>query len=252
MLIEIDKNYFLFVKFMTEIIYMPDIESNYIKDFKAIVMNSGKDHVVLDRTAFYPEGGGQPSDTGKITWDGGEAEVVKVEKKGKIIHRLEGTIPEDDMEVKGEIDWERRYNHMKIHTAQHLFSAVVYDLFKGETVGNQIYTDYSRVDFEPVDLSERDLEQIEDEVNVLIQEAHPVSIYTERRVVLEDEIEEGRVNLSLFPKSIKELRVIDIDGYDICPCAGTHVRNTQEIGGIKITDKKNKGKNKQRIYYELV
>ncbi|MGM0405516.1 MAG: alanyl-tRNA editing protein [Thermoplasmatota archaeon] len=237
---------------MTEILYMPDIESNYIKDFKAKVMNSGKDHVVLDRTAFYPEGGGQPSDTGKITWDGEEAEVVKVEKKGKIIHRLEGTIPEKYTEVKGEIDWDRRYNHMKLHTAQHLFSAVVYERFKGETVGNQIYTDYSRVDFEPVDLSEDDLEEIEEVVNALIEEAHPVSIYTEKRGVLEEDIEEGRVNLSLLPKSIKELRVIDIDGCDICPCAGTHVRNTQEIEGIKITKKENKGKNKQRIYYELV
>lgn len=237
---------------MTEILYMPEIESNYIKEFKAKVMNSGKGHVVLDRTAFYPEGGGQPSDTGKIIWDRGEAEVVKVEKKGKIIHRLKGDIPDEGAEVKGEIEWDRRYNHMKLHTAQHLFSALVYELFNGETVGNQIYTDYSRVDFEPVDLSERDLEQIEDEVNSLIKEAHPVSIYNEKRVVLEDKIEEGRVNLSLLPKSIKELRVIDIDGYDICPCAGTHVRNTQEIGGIKITDKENKGKNKQRIYYELV
>ncbi|MFW6304278.1 MAG: alanyl-tRNA editing protein [Candidatus Saliniplasma sp.] len=237
---------------MTEILYMPDIESNYIKEFEAEVQTSGGDHVVLDRTAFYPEGGGQPSDTGTLKWDGSESKVLKVEKKGKIIHRLEGTIPDVGVEVKGEIDWEKRYKHMKLHTAQHLFSAIVYELFSGKTVGNKIYTDYSRVDFQPVDLSDQDIEQIDEEVNALIDEAHPVSIYDEKREVLEDEIEEGRVNLSLIPKSIKELRVIDIDGYDICTCAGTHVRNTGEIGGIRITGKENKGKDKQRIYYELV
>ncbi|MFW6141947.1 MAG: alanyl-tRNA editing protein [Candidatus Saliniplasma sp.] len=237
---------------MTEILYMPDIESNYIKEFEAIVQTSGGDYVVLDRTAFYPEGGGQPSDTGTLKWDGCESKVFKVEKKGKIIHRLEGPIPDVGVGVNGKIDWERRYKHMKLHTAQHLFSAIVYELFSGKTVGNKIYTDYSRVDFQPVDLSDQDIEQIDEEVNALIDEAHPVSIYNEKREVLEDEIEEGRVNLSLIPKSIKELRVIDIDGYDICPCAGTHVRNTEEIGGISITGKENKGKDKQRIYYELV
>ncbi|MFO7792665.1 MAG: alanyl-tRNA editing protein [Candidatus Saliniplasma sp.] len=237
---------------MTEILYMPDIESNYIKEFEATVRTAGSSHVVLDRTAFYPKGGGQPSDTGTLNWDEGKSEVIKIEKKGKIIHRLEGNVPKEGMTVEGKIDWERRYEHMKLHTAQHLFSAVVYELFKGETAGNQIYTDYSRVDFEPVDLSERDLDRIEEEVNSLIEDAHPVSIYSEKRDVLEEKIEECRVNFSLLPNSIKELRVIDINGYDVCPCAGTHVRNTQEIGGIGITGKENKGKEKQRIYYELI
>ncbi len=236
---------------MTELLYMPDIESNYIKEFEAVVVSTGKEHVVLDRTAFYPEGGGQPSDTGRLVWDEYETSVVKVEKKGKVIHRLEGKMPKEGEEVSGVIDWEPRHMHMKLHTAQHLFSAVVYDLFGGETVGNQIYTDYSRVDFHPVDLSADDLKQIEVEINRLIQEAHPVSVYKEERSILEKDIEANRVNLSLIPKSIKMLRVIDIDGYDICPCAGTHVRNTEEIGGVRITGDENKGKDKQRIYYEL-
>ncbi len=237
---------------MTELIYMPDIESNYIKEFKARVQTSGKDHVVLDRTAFYPEGGGQPSDTGKLDWEEDTSKVVKVEKKGKVIHRLDGPIPEEGIEIKGHIDWERRYEHMKLHTAQHLFSAVVFDLFDGRTVGNQIYTDYSRVDFEPVDLSDEDIEQIEDEVNSLIYGSLQVRIYDEKRAVLEDQLDDCRVDLSLIPKSIKNLRVIDIDGYDICPCAGTHVRNTDEIGSVQITNKENKGKNRQRIYYEMI
>ena len=236
---------------MTESLYMEDIDSNYIKEFEARVIRNGDNFVVLDRTAFYPEGGGQPSDTGMIRWNGEESKVVKVEKKGDIIHRLEGEVPGEGTEVSCKLDWEKRYEHMKLHTAQHLFSAVVYEEHKGETVGNQIYTDYSRVDFEPVDLSDEDIQNIEDKINEIIDDAVPVKIYEEDRSVLEDEIEEGRVNLSLLPKSIKKLRVIDISGHDICPCAGTHVKNTEEIGGVTITNVENKGKNRQRIYYEL-
>ena len=236
---------------MTEILYMPDIDSNYIKEFEAEVLVSGGDHIVLDRTAFYPEGGGQPSDTGIIEWEDKKSKVTKVEKKGKIIHRIDGEIPKEGIEILGKIDWDKRYEHMKLHTAQHLFSAAVFDMYGGETVGNQIYTDYSRVDFEPVEFTEDDIDIIEDEVNSVIKQGRPVEIYEEKRSILEEQLEEGRVNLSLLPKSIKNLRIIDIDGYDICPCAGTHVRNTEEIGEIEITKFENKGKNRQRIYYEL-
>ncbi len=236
---------------MTQLLYMDDIESNYIKEFEATVERTGEDFVVLDRSAFYPEGGGQPSDNGLLKWDDEESEVVNVEKKGDVVHRLEGEVPPEGTEVECELDWEKRYEHMKLHTAQHLFSAAVYDMYGGSTVGNQIYTDYSRVDFEPVDLSEDDIQDIEDAVNRMIEEEHPVSIYEEKRSVLEEKIEGDRVNLDLLPKSIKVLRVIDIDGYDICPCAGTHVRNTEEIGGVSITKMENKGKDRQRIYYEL-
>lgn len=236
---------------MTELLYMDDIESNYIREFEARVGRTGEDFVVLDRTAFYPKGGGQPSDTGKILWEEGESTVSKVEKKGDIIHRLEGETPDEGEEVEGIIDWERRYNHMKLHTAQHLFSASAFELFGGRTAGNKIYTDHSRVDFEPVDLDEDDVEDLEAEVNSLIEEAHSVEIYEEEREELQRRIEDERVNLKLLPDSIDILRVVDIDGEDICPCAGTHVRNTEEIKGVQITDVENKGKNTQRIYYEL-
>ncbi|MEF8874045.1 MAG: alanyl-tRNA editing protein [Candidatus Thermoplasmatota archaeon] len=236
---------------MTELLYMEDIESNYIKEFEAEVERAGEDFVVLDRSAFYPKGGGQPSDTGSLKWDDEESEVVKVQKKGEVIHRIEGEVPPEGTEVEGEIDWAMRFKHMKLHTAQHLFSAAVYDLYQASTVGNQIYTEYSRVDFEPLDISGEELDKIEDTVNKRIEEGRPVRIYEEKRDVLEEKIEGDRVNLNLLPDSIDVLRVVDIDGYDICPCAGNHVRNTEEIGGVKITDLENKGKNRQRIYYEL-
>lgn len=237
---------------MTELLYMPDTESNYIRSFQATVLSTGRDHVVLDRTAFYPEGGGQPSDTGTISWDGGSSRVIKVEKKGKVIHRIEGSIPDPGSIVTGEINWDNRYEHMKLHTAQHLFSAVVHDLFGGKTVGNQIYADYSRVDFRPVNLSAEDIRDIQAEVNRLIGEEHPISVYKAHRDDIGDMEGVNRVDLSLIPGSIRELRVIDIDGYDVCPCAGTHVRNTGEIRGVEVTRMENKGRDKQRVYYELI
>ncbi len=254
--IEIDINFdqierIISVVYMTELLYMDDMESNYIAEFEAEVERTGEDFVVLDRTAFYPEGGGQPSDTGSLRWGDKVSEVVKVEKKGDVLHRIEGEVPPQGILVEGEIDWDKRYEHMKLHTAQHLFSAAVYDIYQASTVGNQIYTDYSRVDFEPLDISKKELEHIEDTVNRKIEEAVPVSIYEEKREVLEEKIEGDRVNLDLLPGSIKTLRVVDIDGYDVCPCAGNHVKNTEEIEGVKITDLENKGKNRQRIYYEL-
>ncbi|MBS3781602.1 MAG: alanyl-tRNA editing protein [Candidatus Thermoplasmatota archaeon] len=237
---------------MTELLYMEDIESNYLREFEAVVKRSGDDFVVLDKSLFYPEGGGQPSDIGEIRWKNKSSEVVKVEKKGDVLHRLKDEVPEEGTKVKGEIDWKRRYEHMKLHTAQHLFSAAVYDNYQASTVGNQIYTDYSRVDFEPLDLSDEEFEEIELVVDEKIKEGRPVRIYEEKRSALEKKIEGDRVNLDLLPKSIDVLRVVDIDSYDICPCAGTHVRNTEEIGGVRLTEVENKGKNKQRIYYELV
>ncbi len=236
---------------MTELLYMEDIESNYIREFEAVVERSGEDFVVLDRSAFYPEGGGQPSDTGKISWDDRDAEVVEVEKKGEIIHRLNGEVPEEETEVEAVLDWDRRYEHMKLHTAQHLFSAAAYNMFGASTAGNQIYTDYSRVDFGPVDLSKEEIDEMQNEVNRVIEEGKSVSVYEEKRSVLEEKIEKNRVNLDLLPETIEVLRVIDIDGYDICPCAGTHVRNTEEIGSIEIEEVENKGEKRQRIYYEL-
>ncbi len=236
---------------MTELLYMEDIEANYIEGVEGDVERAGDDYVVLNRSAFYPEGGGQPSDTGVLEWKNSSADVVKVEKKGDVIHRLDGPIPEKGTEVKGEIDWDKRYAHMKLHTAQHLFSAILYEDYGGETAGNQIYTDYSRIDFEPVDLSEEDIIDVEKKVNARIKEAHPVNIYEEDRDELEEKLEEDRVQLSLLPDSIDVLRVVDIDGLDICPCAGTHVKNTEEIGSVKITKVENKGKDRQRLYYQL-
>ena len=237
---------------MTELLYMKDTESNYIREFEAKVLERGFDYVALDRTAFYPLGGGQPSDTGHLEWPGGKAEVREVTKKEGIRHHLVQNPEGVPDKVKGVLNWDKRYAHMKMHTAQHIVSGVVYDLWKARTVGNQLYHDRSRIDFAPIKFSDEMIAQLESKVNEILATGASVEIRTENRTELEKNIDVQRANLDLLPKSVQELRVVKVEEYDVCPCAGTHVRSLSEIGKIKVVKKENKGKDRERITYELV
>jgi misacylated tRNA(Ala) deacylase len=240
----------------TEFLYMKSwkgeegVENpNYIKEFNARILERGDDYVVLDQTAFYSVGGGQPSDTGILVWEGGESKVKEVIKKNKVKHFVE-TVPQSD-DVHGVLDWNRRYGHMKMHTAQHVISGVVFDSFDARTVGNQIHVETSRVDFHPLNLSPDNLMEVERKCNDVISKNAVVKLYEEARESLEQRVNEQRCNLDLLPKSIKSLRIVEIEGFDVCPCAGTHVKNTSEIGAIRILKKENKGKERERIIYRL-
>ncbi len=242
---------------MTEVLYMGEwrgddsVENpNYTGEFDANVTKRGETFVVLDRTAFYALGGGQPSDTGLLRWDGNETKVTEVLKKGEIRHFVD-EVPGVD-QVHGVLDWDLRYAHMKMHTAQHVLSSVVYRLYQARTAGNQIHADHSRVDFQPIKFTDEDLTKVEEECNIIIAEAVPVHIYEETRQVLEEKMMEQRYILDMIPKSIPKLRVIDILGVDICPCAGTHVKNTSELGKVHILERRSKGKDIDRIVYELL
>ena len=242
----------VFTMAQTELLYMNDVESNYIKEFDAKVIEKGFDYVVLDRTAFYPLGGGQPSDTGYLEWPGGRADVKEVTKKEGIRHHLvqnPDIVPEN---VHGVVNWEKRLAHMKMHTAQHVISGVVYDLYKARTVGNQLYHDRSRIDFAPVKFTDEMIVEVERKCNEILSSGAKVEICTEDREELEKNIDAQRANLDLLPKSVKELRIVKIEEFDVCPCAGTHVRSLTEIGKLKITKRENKGKDRERITYELV
>ncbi len=236
---------------MTEFLYMKDAEACYIKDFEGTVTKAGDDWVILDRTAFYPEGGGQPSDTGRLIWEGGSTRVISVSKKGGVRHYLEGAAPVKGTEVHGIIDWERRYGHMRAHTSQHIISAVVWDRWQAKTVGNQLYKAKARIDFHPLKLTQEDVEWIEEECNRRISQNIEVQIYELSREEAEEKAGVERCNMELLPKSIRKLRIVQV-GDEICPCAGTHVRNTSEIGTLKIIKKESKGKMRTRITYELV
>jgi len=154
---------------MTKILYMENIEGNYIKEFDAVVTKNKDGYICLDQTAFYPMGGGQPSDIGYIQWDNIKSEVKEVIKKGDAVkHILHGEKPSIGTKVYAVLDWNRRYNHMKMHTAQHILSGIIFDDYNARTVGNQIHADYSRVDFHPVNFENRDLEIIEKKFNEIL------------------------------------------------------------------------------------
>lgn len=236
----------------TELVYLSSMERAYEREFDARIVKTGDNYLVLDRTLFYPEGGGQETDTGTLQHTGGESRVLRVEKKGIIKHYVDPMPSPSATKVHGVIDWARRHAHMRMHTAQHLVSGLAYDLFDGvRTVGNQLHADRSRIDFRPAHFSDEDLGRVEQETNRILARRLPVQIKFETRESLERRVKPDRANLDLLPKHITDLRVIEIEGIDACPCGGTHVRNLGEIGQIRILGKSNKGAETVRIEYEL-
>ena len=238
----------------TERLYLQSILSGYSTTFHAAVVHVDGDKVAFDRSLFYPLGGGQNWDTGIIKGPNGVQNVYEVRGRNQILH----TLDEDHQltlgdEIEGIIDWSRRHAHMRMHTAQHLVSGVVYELYNGtRTVGNQIHHDRSRIDFNPISFTPEMLETVTHAVNSLIDENHPVTDSTMTREQVNAEVPPERTNMDLLPSFVQELRVVTIgDKIDLCPCAGTHVQELSEIGHIEIIGKKSKGKGTQRVTYEL-
>lgn len=229
----------------TKLLYLDDC---YKKEFLAKVKEKGEGFVVLDQTAFYPVGGGQPADMGFING----VKVTNVRKDNdRVIHFVLGDVNKD--EVRCEIDWPARYKHMRMHTAQHVLSAIVLDRFGSVTCGNQIGEDASRIDFYPFKASTEILQNIKKEFDLVIDRKLRVKKYFSTRKEVLKEVDEKRRNLfSRVPESVNEIRVVEIEGFDKCPCGGTHVDNTQEIGYINITKTENKGKDTTRVYFELI
>lgn len=252
---------------MTDLLWMPAVDGanasrdenpNYLRGFEARVLKAkagDEPWLLLDRTAFYAEGGGQPSDVGVLAWDGGEARVTHVSKKGAVKHVIEGDLPDAGAVVRGELDWDRRYAHMRNHTSQHLVSALAWDRFGARTVGNQIGADGSRIDFDHR-FTDEDLRALEDAANALVARDLPIRIYEEGRDVVEERAGD-RALIARLPQSVKRLRIVEIadpDGdapVDYCPCAGTHVMRTSELGRVAFTGRESKGAGKDRVSYVL-
>ena len=230
-------------------------EGTYTKEFEAKVEATFPGIIELEKTAFYPLGGGQPADIGTISWNEGEATVKDVRKKNRIRHIVEGDLPEVGDLVNGNIDWSRRYSHMRMHTSQHLVSAVVNEVYGSDTVGNQIGQEKSRIDFKPLKINQSELNEIEDKVNDYISKDLEVTISEELRSNLENN-PDIRSSMSsglwkMLPKSVTQLRVITIGDIDVCPCAGTHVKSLKEIGNVSFIKRDNKGAEKLRLTYNL-
>ena len=240
---------------MTEKLYMESIDACYLKSFDAKVIAIENQKIILDKTLFYPLGGGQNWDNGTISGETGELRVSEVRGRDTVEHFVEedhGLSVGDS--VTGVIDWNRRHAHMRMHTAQHIVSGIVYEMFSGvRTVGNQIHQDRSRIDFNPIKFENEMIDRVFDKTNEIIKSNLPVSISIMTRDEINKIMPPERTNMDLLPQSVNQLRVVKIgDGVDLCPCAGTHVKALGEIGGIEFIGKKSKGKGTQRISYNLI
>jgi misacylated tRNA(Ala) deacylase len=227
----------------------------YIKEADAIVTALEERGVRLDRTVFYPTGGGQPGDTGVLRWDGGEARIVDAVKAasadggaGDVLHVLAPDSPRPGVgaKVQAVLDWERRYRHMRMHTALHVMSAVI----KGNVTGGQVGADKSRLDFN----LEGDVpakEWVTEEINRLLAVDRPVvpQWVTDEELASRPELVK---TMSVRPPMGQgRVRLLSIDGVDLQACGGTHVATTAEIGRVECTKIENKGKMNRRFIIAL-
>jgi misacylated tRNA(Ala) deacylase len=234
---------------MTEHLYQTD---SYVNEFEAMVTAVEGQAVALDRTAFYPGGGGQPNDIGSLAWDGGSAQVVRVKRRGADLwHTLEGDVPPTDTQVHATLDWERRYRLMRTHTALHVLCGVVWRDYGASVTGGNMEPLKGRMDFEFETMRKELVAEIEASVNAEIAQGHPVRIAIlprEEAFQIPDLI---RTKINLLPPQIKEVRTVELVGLDLQADGGTHVANTDEVGRVRLVDYKSKGAINKRIYIEL-
>jgi len=224
-----------------------------MKEFEATVLSVNENFIELDKTAFYPLGGGQPNDTGKLIVNEKEYIVNNVIKRdGKVYHEIsnfDGGIKVND-KVKGVIDWDRRYLFMRYHTAAHVISSVIHKKTGAFITGNKITEEKTRIDFNLPNFDKEKLKEWEREANEFISKGHEVKTYIlprEEAFKIPDLVKLKK----LLPESIKNVRIVDIGDIDIQACGGTPVKNIKEIGGIEIFKTENKGKKNRRIYFRL-
>jgi misacylated tRNA(Ala) deacylase len=234
---------------MTDLLYFDD---SYLKSFDATVLEADQEAVVLDRTAFYPGGGGQPADSGELGSGGRVWRVSRAKKEsGKLWHRLDGEAPAVGSTVRGELDWDRRYQLMRTHTAMHILCGVIWRDYQVSVTGGNMEALHGRMDFEFSSMSKELAAEIEQKINVEVEAGRPVKtniLPREQAFQIPDLI---RTKINLLPKGIQEVRVVEIEGLDLQADGGTHVANTSEVGQIKIVDYKSKGAENKRLVVEL-
>jgi len=235
---------------MTELLYLTD---SYLREFTAVVAEQAEGGVVLDRTAFYAQSGGQPSDTGTLLDDdGGQYIVRKVQKvKGKVIHKIDGELPQVGIQVHGAIEWEHRHRLMRTHTALHILCGVIWRDYGASVTGGNMEPLKARMDFELESMSAAFSDEVEVKINAEVAAAHPVRIDIlprEEAFQIPDLI---RTKINLLPESIQEVRVVEIEGLDLQADGGTHVANTREVGHIRVTGHESKGRINKRLRIEI-
>jgi misacylated tRNA(Ala) deacylase len=249
---------------MTELLCHSD---SYLKEFDAQVVGLMPEEsaVDLDRTAFFPGGGGQPCDLG---WLGPQVVTQVCRKGGKILHQLEGGLPEAGVRVHGKLDWKRRYRLMRTHTAFHILCGVVWRDYGAQVTGGSMDELKGRMDFEFETLTHELVEEIEVKLNQEVTAARPVEIRVlpraevtaarpvEIRVLPRAEAFEIpdliRTKINLLPEGIREVRVVEIVGLDLQADGGTHVANTREVGSVRVAGYESKGRINKRIRLEIL
>ena len=234
----------------TDLAYLRDA---FIREFDALVIavdtNDGVSRVALDATYFYPTGGGQPHDVGSLN----DVAVLDVRKDGDLVwHTIAGDAPALGSPVRGVINWERRHQLMRTHTAMHILCGVIWNEWQVPVTGGNMEPLSARMDFEFDPLPEGFAVRVEELVNEAIAANYPIEVsFLPRDTAVMDE-DLIRTKVSLIPEAVSEIRVVDIVGLDKQADGGTHVAATGEVGVFRVLKTENKGKGNKRIRVELV
>lgn len=237
---------------MTEILCYAD---SYLREFEATVTEVTPKGVALDRTAFYPGGGGQPSDSGMLLVNDTEYKVKKLSRQsGVLVHELDAApdeMPPIGAAALGALDWDRRYLLMRTHTALHILCGVVWRDYGAQVTGGNMQPGSARMDFELANMSADFAERMGELVNLEVQAARHIEVKTlprEEAFKIPDLI---RTKINLLPPAIKEVRTVNISGLDLQADGGTHVANTREVGVISIAGHESKGRINKRLRIRL-
>ena len=235
----------------TEQLYQEDA---YLREFYAEVteVDQQQNAVMLERTAFYPGGGGQPADRGFFHFGGVSSEVTKIIRdSGRIWHVLDGELPEVGQKIQGKVDWDRRYRLMRTHTAMHILCGVIWRDYQAQVTGGNMEPLSGRMDFEFENMNAGLVKEIEEKINREVDAARDVEVNILPREKANRIPDLIRTKINLLPANLNEIRIVNIHGLDLQADGGTHVKNTREVGPISITDYKSKGKINKRLKIEL-
>lgn len=235
----------------TELLYQRD---SYLRRFEATVVAVDEIDrgVVLDRTTFYPGGGGQPHDTGHLSRSDGTQSwpVASAKKQGAGVKHVldgDGLLPSVGETVVGEIDWDLRYRLMRTHTALHALCGTIFRDYGAQVTGGNMGPDKARMDFEMEEFNSERVAEIERRVNEELAKAREIRVEILPREVAFTIPDLIRTKINLLPEGIDEIRTVEIVGLDLQADGGTHVANTQEVGGIKVIGTRSKGKSNKRL-----
>ena len=229
----------------TQLLYQTDA---YLREFEATIVAVEGDAVVLDRTAFYPGGGGQPCDKGTLAFGGQAVAVVEVAKQGgQLVHCVAGGPPPVGAAVRGVLDWDHRHKLMRTHTALHLLCGVVFRDYGALVTGGNMKPLEARMDFELAEMSSAFSQEVEATVNGEIAAARPIRVRILPRAEAFQIPDLIRTKINLLPPEITEVRTVEIVGLDLQADGGTHVGNTSEVGRVRVVGHESKGKINKRL-----